>query len=869
MTLTLHTPQGSSIEVSPLDSSKVFRSLSDGDRMVLEWRSETPQEVPVGTTAEADGIAFRLFYPIDVRKEHSRSFTHTATLHTDREALKLIKIKDIGHPAPSVEFVLTGTPQDFVRFVARSMGEGWQVGSVLEGGIKTLSFSHDYCHDALSRIAEAYDTEWRVEGKTLCLGKLELNKDNPLPLSYGLGHGFRSGVVMRKSTAGTAPGRLYIQGGRRNIAPSDYGSTTLCLPKSASYDYYGYSYTTDETGSYVKGRYFDSSLAEASYDATAVYPSRIGRVTAVETTREGFVDIIDADNPIDYTATRIGGEKAVIVFLSGMLTGREIEIAQDAKTLSGYVHSERRFKLVQKEEDGFLMPGKGYMPAVGDAYAVFGIKLPQAYIEAAEVEAFHQAVHYLHELEALPYAFDGELDPVFCRKEWLRIGGKILPGSYILFSDPQFFPAGQAIRITALSYPLGKPWAADLTLTNSPAPASVSTALGKLKAAEVLRQKERRSDLLSARRTFDHIEETRDMVDRAFADLGSRIEASTLQAMQLVIGSREGQFDFVESRANPVPLAVYPLSWSDQGNILTFTAATLRHHALGQKGTDLTAGGDPDAYRYWDVPGYTSPALDPATPYYVYLKASKTAETASVVLSETPLKETTTDYLFLAGILNSEDSDSGSRSYVPLHGVTEITPGQMRTDRVVSADGSVVFDLAGNALHIGSTDGKSYLDYNTLGDGKMRIKGGLMTVGDADTTIEEALQEQEDKRQALDRDRPAVWAIEIYDTAAPLAPAVFDDKLAGYRTQATYAFRILRSGIDVTEWARSLSPPPWAWRRRNPTEVDDDGLSDTDWENAHAHDLTVTLTLRDIAYRCDLSIEADSDTLETLYKSKN
>lgn len=698
-------------------------------------------------------------------------------------------------------------------------------------------------------------------------------------------------MTRRKSSAGIpAIGRIYIQGGRRNIDPSAYGSSTLRLPKSASYDYEGYTYTTDETGSYIKGRAFGSSLAEGSFDATHIYPRRVGTVTKVETTREGFVDIFDTTIPeeLDYTAARIGGEKAVIVFLSGMLTGREIEIAQDTKTLSGYNHKERRFMLVQKEEDGFRMPGPGYMPAEGDTYAVFGIRLPDAYLRAAETEAFHAAVHYLREQEALPYAIDGDLDPVYCHKNWLQIGAKIVPGSYILYSDPDLFPGGAAVRITALSYPVGRPWEADLTLTNSSSPGYLTTEIGKLRAREVLRDKERRDTVLSLSRSYTQIEETQALVETAYKEMGGRLKAATLQAMQMVVGSREGQFGFVVSKADPRPLQVYPLSYDKVGAKLSFKASTLQHLTLGQNASgkqDLTSGGDPSRYRYWAVAGYTSPALPPATPYYVYLKASKTAGTASVVLSDTPLKETTTDYLLLAGILNSEDSDSGSRSYVPLHGFTEITPGQMRTDRVVSADGSVVFDLAGNALHIGSTDGKSYLDYNTLGDGKMRIKGGLMTVGESDTTIEDAIQKQKDAveaeeqarqkadqaetkaREALDRDRPAVWTLEVYDTEHPLSPPLLEDKLEDYRTTVTYAYKVYRSGVDVTDVIARSPTPLVRWSRRNPKGYDDDGLSDREWEAAHATERTVTLTTRHIHFECAVTATADSVSLEEYYKS--
>lgn len=874
--ITIYNAKGTKIiDVTNLEGSYCDRSIMGGSTLQVVVRSDKAISFQLGSYVNYRGHRYTLMYPELVKKQHTKSLEYTLLLHGEEELLAQCLVKDTSAVPYRVKFALTAKPIDFVRFIVDSLnkhyGGGWSVGEVIDTSEQTLAFNHEYCLGALSRVAETFNTEYGIEGKKVSLGKVSIMADNPLPMSYGSGNGFRSGTGRHNDGKKLAIGKLYVEGGTRNIDYSSYGAQTLLLPKSATLEYNGRTYRTDPDGMYVTCEEAVGS-AEGSYDGSSVYPSRVGTVTEVIEAKDGY-DFTDKSIPetLNYNDYRIKGEKAIVVFQTGALTGREFALEQTKDKLTGYIHSERKFRLVSEEQDGFVMPGGNFVPKPGDKYAVFNITLPAEYLSDASRKLFDEAVRYFDSVINPPYLFSGEVDPIWAKKEWLRVGGYMQPGAHILFSDPQYHPEGSVIRVTGVRTPLDHPYAPQLTLSSAPSTGqSVSNALSKLEAEPVLAEQKYRRTVLSLSRSYSQIEETQNLVETAYKEMGGRLKAATLQAMQMVVGSREGQFGFVLSKADPHPLQVYPLSYDKVGAKLTVAASTLRHLTLGQNTAgkqDLTSGGDPSRYRYWTVAGYTSPALEPATPYYVYLKASKTAETASVELSETPLKETATDYLLLAGILNSEDS--GSRSYVPLHGFTEITPGQMRTDRVVSADGSVVFDLAGNTLHIGTPDGKSYLDYNTLGDGKVRIKGGLMTVGDADTTIEEALQEQEDKRQALDRDRPAVWAIEIYDTAAPLAPAVFDDKLAGYRTQATYAFRILRSGIDVTEWARSLSPPPWAWRRRNPTEVDDDGLSDTDWENAHAHDLTVTLSLRDIAYRCDLSIEADSDTLETLYKSKN
>lgn len=76
-------------------------------------------------------------------------------------------------------------------------------------------------------------------------------------------------------------------------------------------------------------------------------------------------------------------------------------------------------------------------------------------------------------------------------------------------------------------------------------------------------------------------------------------------------------------------------------------------------------------------------------------------------------------YHLLVGILNSEYN--GGRSFVPLYGFTEILPGRVTTDRVVSGDGNSYFDMTANAMKLGDA-----LDFNSAGDGKLRIKGTIV-----------------------------------------------------------------------------------------------------------------------------------------------
>jgi hypothetical protein len=110
----------------------------------------------------------------------------------------------------------------------------------------------------------------------------------------------------------------------------------------------------------------------------------------------------------------------IVVFQSGMLAGCEIGVQQDEESVTGYVHVDpsdpaknRRFKLITEFTDGFPMPGGNFSPVVGDKYAVFGMKMPDAYVRddatksGASWDLFREAIRYKYENEDYRFTFKG------------------------------------------------------------------------------------------------------------------------------------------------------------------------------------------------------------------------------------------------------------------------------------------------------------------------------------------------------------------------------------------------------------------------------------------------------------------------------
>jgi hypothetical protein len=82
-------------------------------------------------------------------------------------------------------------------------------------------------------------------------------------------------------------------------------------------------------------------------------------------------------------------------------------------------------------------------------------------------------------------------------------------------------------------------------------------------------------------------------------------------------------------------------------------------------------------------------------------------------------------YHLLIGILNS--AYDGARSYVDLYGFTEILPGQISTNRVVSSDGLNFIDFLNNAFRVGNSN--SSIDWNVSEQGKLSIINAAIELG--------------------------------------------------------------------------------------------------------------------------------------------
>lgn len=710
-------------------SSYRYTALQNVGTLYLYFASEEFINIPVGAYCIYKNITYYLMDPDDFKKKSSRNFEYTLVMYDIGAILGKYKCRDI--VSKRLKFDYTAKPHEHLQLIVDNLNmrdSGWKVGECIEAEEKTINYNHIFCSEALPTIADTFKTEYEIDPaiKTIHLRKVEYNKGEPLPLEYGKDKGFVPGLGRSNKDGNRPVTILYVQGGEQNIDFSKYGSKELLLPKNQRLEYEGRAYVSDAEGLYIKRA--DTTLTdvqEDSLDCSHISPKRVGSVSnvVVSDKEKNFYDFIDSSIPDDlnFEDYVIEGNNMTVIFQSGMLAGsnKEFEVK--------YVHKERKFLITPQEIDGQIMPNDIYKPNLGDKYAVFGIQLPDAYIcnnstkEGASWDMFREAAKYLYENEDPKFTFKGELDSIYSKKRWLSIGGKIKLGGYILFKDPQFIPEGIKIRITSIKEYIHRPYSPIIELSNTTTGVTVSSELNKIESNEVKTDNQYKNSIQFTKRRFRDAKETISMLNDALLHFSGSISPISVQTMSLLVGDESLQFRFVNNKTNPAQVE-YLVTYDSKKKVLSAPGGILQHMTIGIDA--LSSGHKASEYKFWDIEKYTSPTLTETVGYYLYVKANKNGTTGSYVLSKNAIKLEGVEgyYHFLVGILNSEFEED--RSFVELFGFTEILPGRITTDRIVSSDGLNFMDFVNNAFRVGNSD--SYFDWNTKGDKKLRLKGTIV-----------------------------------------------------------------------------------------------------------------------------------------------
>ena len=690
------------IDVLPTDESYRYRSIMGEHTLTLYFALPSYTDIPTGAWCEFANERYTLNQPAKIVKHNTRHFEYTLTMDSEGVNLKNYKFRNPNDK--TLKFPFTASPRYHIQILVDCLNmidSGWQVGNCIEASEKLVSYNHNNCLEALEMIAKSFETEYEIIGKTIHLHKVEYFKNNPLPLQYGKGKGFKTGVS--RTTEQSRITRLYVQGGDRNIDRSKYGNKELLLPKSQEYIYEGVTFLSDDKGLSIaiKNAQNNGFINEQSLDLSHIYPKRKGTITEVfEVDHDKhFYDFTDTSIPqaLNFSDLQIKGEKMLIYFESGMLSGREFEVSK-------YDHAQKRFQLVPKEEDGTTMPNDIFKPAIGDEYSVYNMQMPNAYIcddntkTGASWEMMKEACKYLYENRTDMFTFTGDLDGIWAKKNWVNVGGRLKMGAYINFSDTEFQRTPVAIRIVGLKEYVNNPYSPQIELSNKVQGHSFVSEIRKLQNQEVYFGELNKRTQSLTKRSWRDAQETIKQIEAAFPEYTKSIVPATVQTMMALIGNKATQFDFVVSKTNPVK-APHTLYFDKNTKQVNAGSGWLKHFTLGT--TDINPNRDANSYKYWNIHAFVSGRLDDkAKTYYLYIKASKTTETGEFILSENKIdiEQEAGFYHFLYASVNSEYE--GERGIAKLNGFTEITGGQIKTDKITSGNGEQYIHLFDDHIEI-------------------------------------------------------------------------------------------------------------------------------------------------------------------------
>lgn len=755
---------GQPLDLQVTDNSFRHRAIMGEDSLTLYFSLPQYVDIPVGAYVMFQGDRYELMSPQNFKKNNTRDLEYTLVLDGPAASLSKYKMRDTTSQTDDkvtgrLKFSFTGKPEEHLAIVVKNLNDregGWSVGSVIDAPEKVIAYSQNTLSEALNMIAQEFETEWDIRNKVINLRKVEYNKENPLPLSYGKGNGFKSGVS-RTSENERAMEVLFVQGGEKNIDPAKYGAKELLLPKSQEIEYEGVVYVTDAEGYSVTRKTTTPAGStenvlpkqEGSLDLSNIYPSRVGHVSEVVPVdpEKNFYDIADSSIPesLNYTDYIIPGETMTLIFQTGMLAGKEFEV--------NYKHAEKRFEIVPQIFDGVTMPGGVFIPKgpsekegyPGDEYAVFNISLPDAYIcdnatkTGASWEMLREAVKHLHENEAPHYSFTGELDPIWIKEHWTEVGGKITLGGYIAFSDPQFAPAQQEggkekpgilIRITGIKDYVNNPYSPVIELSNVVSGGGVSSELNKIDSNEQLAEEQYKDSVRFTKRRISDVKETISMLEDAMLGFSASVTPITVQTMHLLLGHESLQYRFVSNTTTP-EVVVHDIHFDAATKRLVSDAGIIQHMTLNIN--TISPAHQAKGYKFWNIANATNtPVLDiPQQAYYVYLKVEKNGENGVFLPSPNAIgmEDDPAYYHLLAGILNSEAED-GTRAFMPMYGFTEISPGRITVSKIESTNGKTYFDL-----DKGEIAGKIVFSSDSqTEDGQTIIQGGKINANliDAD-----------------------------------------------------------------------------------------------------------------------------------------
>ena len=412
------------MEVQERDDSKYTRVLmgEHSVRIRFDWNAFIP--LPYGSFIEWKGRRFSIwgeYTPV----QREGAFEYDIPFEAEERELNNYLFFYLSAGKMEHQWKLTAPIEQALREVQGNLdrihGKGaWVIrNEVGTTPTKLLEFDSISVFDALTKIAEAYGTEWRAEGRTLFFGRMSEGERVRLSL------GNEASRFEPQGDTAQLISRLYAFGSSRNVK----SGKRLTLP--------------DDTP-FISGTLRGKEAVKIFDD---VYPKYNGTISSVSfrSVQEGNIYTI-ADSALKITQDKLlAGQTLKATFESGALNGLTFLLSI---TSEGY-------EIIPNNEYGGRLPSDTLKPAVGDKYVPHGFDIDlvgKEYVPRARTTLKEKAFRWLQENNEDTRDVEVVLNPIAVaeRSIGITIGKPITLVNALAGGDKVGY-------ITKMEYPLYSP----------------------------------------------------------------------------------------------------------------------------------------------------------------------------------------------------------------------------------------------------------------------------------------------------------------------------------------------------------------------------------------------------------------------------
>ena len=202
------------------NSTQVKKIMSDND---LQLQFELPYfaNFNIGDYADVFGERYKLAMLPAVSKNSKNFYEFNMTLRGENYNLSevMFMFYDANNDMREPDFSLMANADMFLDLIIKNLNRidnTWQKGTAITTDYKNLTFSKENCYNALGKIAEAFETEFWIEGRKVHI--IKRHTQTGLKLKQGKNNGLYK--INRTITNNTALfTRLYVYGGEKNLPP--------------------------------------------------------------------------------------------------------------------------------------------------------------------------------------------------------------------------------------------------------------------------------------------------------------------------------------------------------------------------------------------------------------------------------------------------------------------------------------------------------------------------------------------------------------------------------------------------------------------------------------------------------------------------